>query len=70
MWRSLLLGKLAISIVVSLLVAGYAIWSSQKPDLSTSEYSSWMGVGIFFLVLGLIQLVMVPLMFRKKKFGD
>jgi hypothetical protein len=70
MWRSLLLGKLAISIVISLLIGGYAIWSTRQPDLSTSEYSSWMGVGIFFLVLGLVQLAMVPLMFRKKKFDS
>lgn len=68
MWRSLLLGKLALSIVVSLLVGGYGIWCSQQPGVSGTEYSSWLGVGIFFLVLGVAQILMVPLMFRKKKF--
>ena len=68
MWRSLLLGKLALSIVVSLLVGGYGIWCSRQPDLSSTEYSSWLGVGVFFLLLGVAQIVMVPMMFRKKKF--
>lgn len=68
MWRSLLLGKLAISIVVSLLVGGFCIWSLQKPDMGRAEYSSWLGVGIFFLVLATVQIAMVAMMFRKKKF--
>lgn len=68
MWRSLLLGKLTISIVVSLLVGGFCIWSLQKPELGTAEYSSWLGVGIFFLVLAVAQIVLVVMMFRKKKF--
>ncbi|QEG24369.1 hypothetical protein [Mariniblastus fucicola] len=68
MWRSLLLGKLAISIAVSLLVGGFCIWSLRKPDLATTEYSSWLGIGIFFLALAAVQVAMVAMMFRKKKF--
>lgn len=68
MWRSLLLGKLAISIVVSLLVGGFCMWSLQKPEMGRGEFTSWLGVGIFFLVLGVVQLAMVAVMFRKKKF--
>lgn len=67
MWRSLLLGKIAISIVVSFLIGGYCIWSLQKPDLGRSEFSSWLGVGIFFLLLAGVQIAMVAMMFRKKK---
>jgi len=67
MWRSLLLGKLAISICVSLLVGGYCIWSLQQPALARSEYFSWLGVGVFFLALAVVQIAMVAVMFRKKK---
>jgi len=67
MWRSLLLGKLAISIGVSLLVGGYCMWSLQNPDLGRSEYFSWLGVGVFFLLLAVVQVAMVAIMFRKKK---
>jgi len=68
MWRSLLLGKLAISVVISLLIGGYGIWYAQSQDLPAGEHSSWLGVGIFFLLLGAIQIVMAALMFRRKKF--
>jgi heme/copper-type cytochrome/quinol oxidase subunit 2 len=68
MWRSLLLGKLAISIVVSLLIGGYSIWRLQQPDFPSEEYYSWLSVGVFFLVLAAVQLVMIAVMFRKKKF--
>ena len=68
MWRSLLLGKLAISIAVSLLVGGYSIWSLQNRDYSEGEYTSWLSVGVFFLVLATVQIVMIVFMFRKKKF--
>jgi len=68
MWRSLLLGKLAISIVVSLLVGGFSFWRLQNPDIPRGEYISWLSVGIFFLVLAVVQIVMIAFMFRKKKF--
>jgi hypothetical protein len=68
MWRSLLLGKLAISIVVSLLIGGYSIWNLQQPDFPSDEYYSWLSVGVFFLILAAVQLLMVAVMFRKKKF--
>ena len=68
MFRSLLLGKLAISVVLSLLMGGYSIWWSQTPDLTTTEYASWLGLGIFFLFLGAVQIAMAFLMFRKKKY--
>lgn len=68
MWRSFLIGKLAISIVVSLLVGGYGVWRTQSPDLSTSEFSSWLGLGVFFLLLGAVQIALAVMMFRKKKF--
>lgn len=68
MWRSFLLGKLAISIVVSLLVGGYGIWYAQRPNVEGSEYYSWIGLGVFFLLLGAVQIAMALMMFRKKKF--
>lgn len=68
MWRSLLLGKLAISIAVSLLVGGYSIWILQSSDLTRGEFYSWLSVGIFFLALAVVQLLMIAFLFRKKKF--
>ena len=68
MWRSFLLGKLAISIVVSFLVGGYGIWYTRSAEMEASEYYSWLGLGIFFLLLGAVQLAMALMMFRKKKF--
>jgi hypothetical protein len=68
MWRSLLLGKLAISIAASLLVGGYSFWLLKNPDISTAEYTSWMSVGIFFFLLAFVQAIMILMMFRKKKF--
>ena len=68
MWRSLLLGKLAISIAVSLLVGGYGLWLIQRPNISSSEYYSWLAVGVFFLVLAVVQVGLGAMLFRKKKF--
>ncbi len=36
--------------------------------MEASEYYSWLGLGIFFLLLGAVQLAMALMMFRKKKF--
>lgn len=68
MWRSLLLGKLAISISVSLLIGGYSLYRIQGSDLSSSEFYSWLAVGIFFLVLAFVQIGLGAMLFRKKKF--
>ena len=68
MWRSFLLGKLSISIVVSFLVGGYGIWCAQSPEIAASEFYSWLGLGIFFLLLGAVQLGLALMMFRRKKF--
>ena len=71
MWRSLLLGKLAISIVLTLALSGYSFYrvgGDSANSMTTSEYASWLGVGCFFLVLGLIQIGMIAVMFRKRRF--
>ena len=57
-----------MSIVVSVAVGGYSIWCLRRPEISTSEYYSWLGVSIFFFLLALLQIVMIPMMLRKKKF--
>lgn len=59
-----------MSVVVSLLIGAYGIWHSQSRDLEAGEYASWLGVGVFFLFLGGIQIAMGALMFRKKKFDS
>lgn len=67
MFRSLLLGKLAISIAVSLLIGGYGIWQLRQGNFERSEFFSWLGLAVFFLSLAMVQAVMIVFMFRKKK---
>ncbi len=71
MWRSILLGKLSISIVLSLALSGYSLYhvsGSSAATMTTSEYSGWIGVGAFFFLLGFLQLGMLAVMFRKRRF--
>jgi len=71
MWRSILLAKLAISIVLTLGLGGYSLYyatSSSGDAMTTSEYISWLGVAAFFLLLGVIQIGMIAVMFRKRRF--
>jgi hypothetical protein len=69
MWQSILLGKLSVSTIASLVIGCFCVsrpW--YREGMSFNESSSWIGIGVFFLVLALAQVVMVYFMFRKKKF--
>ena len=67
MWRSILLGKLTVSILASFIVGGFCIMQPRNVDLSVMESARWTGLGVFFLVLGVAQVVVVFLLFKKKK---
>jgi hypothetical protein len=67
MWRSLLLGKISISVAISSIIGAYGFWQLSTGKIPEEEYSSWLGVACFFSALAAVQLVLVVLMFRKKK---
>lgn len=67
MWRAILLGKLSVSILASLVVGGICISRPWRvAELTLSQSAQWIGVGSFFLLLGILQIVVVFLLTRKK----
>ena len=67
MWQKVLLGKLAISIVASLAAGGICIyqpWSDQ--ETTWAESAQWVGIGVFFLLLGTLQLGVIGLLLRRR----
>jgi protein-S-isoprenylcysteine O-methyltransferase Ste14 len=67
MWRAILLGKLAVSILASLVVGGVcALRPWRTEDLTWSQSAQWVGIGSFFLLLGLLQIGVIFLLTRKK----
>ena len=66
MWRTILLGKLAISILASIVVGALCVSRPWRVDLTVVESAQWMGIGIFFLVLAVGQVAVVFLLTRKK----
>jgi undecaprenyl pyrophosphate phosphatase UppP len=67
MLRSLLLGKLAISIIASFIVGWICITRPSKVELEFAESAQWTGLGIFFMVLGLAQIVVIYFLTKKKR---
>ncbi len=65
MWRTILLGKLGVSILASLIVGGVCLSQPSRHEYTVLQASSWIGVGIFFLLLGIAQIVAIYLMTRK-----
>jgi hypothetical protein len=70
MWRTLLLGKLGISILASLLIGGTCLTQPWRGEYTLTQTTQWFGAGIFFGVLGIIQLLVVYLLLRKKRFSS
>jgi hypothetical protein len=67
MWRALLLGKLSVSILASLVVGGICIarpWRVE--ELTFRQSAQWIGIGSFFVLLGILQIAVVYLLTRKK----
>ncbi|MFT5300372.1 MAG: hypothetical protein ACI87E_000254 [Mariniblastus sp.] len=66
MWRTLLLGKLTISILASLAVGGLCLAHPYQTELGFAAATRWTGLGVFFLLLSVAQVLAVVLLFRKK----
>ena len=67
MWRTILLSKLAISILASLTVGGFCLTQPWRHEYPIVESTWWIGIGIFFLVLAVAQIAAAFLLTKKKK---
>lgn len=67
MWRTILLGKLAVSILASVFVGGYCIQHARTENFDMVESLQWWAIGIFFLLLAVVQVGVVVLLNRKPK---
>jgi hypothetical protein len=67
MWRTILLGKLGVSIVASLVVGGVCISQPWRKSYTFLQSSSWVGVGAFFFLLALAQITAIYFMTRKPR---
>ena len=67
MLRSLLLGKLTISILASFVVGGICITRPSRVELTVAESARWTGLGIFFLVLGVAQIALIYFLMKKQR---
>ena len=66
MWRTILLGKLGVSIAASIGV-GILCLRQQPQDAGWMEIWQWRGLGVFFLVLAVAQVAAIYFMLRRKK---
>lgn len=67
MWRTILLGKMSISILASLVVGGICFMYPARNELGIAESAQWRGLGVFFLLLGIGQIAAIYFMMRRKK---
>ncbi len=65
MFRNILLGKLGVSILASLAVGGFCVSQPWRQQYTLIESGSWIGVGLFFLVLAVAQVAAVYLMTKR-----
>lgn len=67
MWRTILLGKMAISILASIAVGVVCIMHSQNAEFTFGQAAKWIGIGTFFCLLAIVQVAVVFLLSRKKQ---
>lgn len=67
MWRSLLLGKLAVSIAASLAASVYCLWLARGANITFTQSAQWAGIGLFFGFVGLLQMTAVFFLSKRKK---
>jgi phosphotransferase system glucose/maltose/N-acetylglucosamine-specific IIC component len=67
MWRSILLGKLLISIIASLIVCGICFRISRGAERTVAESGQWMLLSVFFLGLSVCFAIVIGLLFYRKK---
>ncbi len=67
MWRSIVLGKLIISIIASIIIGSICINASRQADETLASSTQWMLLGLFFFGLAISFSTVIFLLFRKKK---
>ena len=67
MWRTILLGKLGISIVATFVVGVACASRPWRAELTGVETMQWIGIGAFFILLGLLQIATIYLLMRPSK---
>ncbi|MDG1872652.1 MAG: hypothetical protein P8J27_01980 [Mariniblastus sp.] len=65
MWRTILLGKLSLSILASLVVGVACVSQPWRHEYALLGKAQWIGVGSFFLVLALVQIGAIFVLFHK-----
>ena len=66
MWRAILLGKLSFSILASFVVGAVCVSQPWRNEYTWVGSARWIGIGVFFLVLGLIQIWVIYFLMKKK----
>lgn len=67
MWRAILLGKLAISILATLVVGGLCASRPWRVEMPMMESARWIGIGAFFLLLAVLQVAVIYFLRRPAK---
>jgi len=65
MWRTILLGKLSISIFASLAVGGVCVTQPWRHEYTVFESTGWIAVGVFFLLLAVAQIAVTYMLTKK-----
>lgn|GEM_PF-1488143 len=66
MWRTLLTGKLTISILASCFVGYLCLMHPAKHEVEASATARWYALGVFFFVLAIAQVTAVVLISKRK----
>jgi len=67
MLRTLLLGKLTVSIAASLIVGTICVTRPSRIELPIAESARWVALGIFFLILGVAQIAVIYYLTKKPR---
>ena len=65
MWRAILLGKLGVSILASLVVGILCVSQPWRHEYAFVGKARWIGIGIFFLLLAIVQIGAIFVLMNK-----
>jgi len=66
MWRTLLTGKLTISIAASCIIGYLCLMHPAKHEIAALEAVRWYALGGFFLVLAIAQVTAIVLLTKRR----
>jgi len=67
MWRSIVLGKLIISIAASIIIGFICVHSARQADQTLAGSTQWWLLGFFFFGLAISFSIVIALLFVKKR---